>query len=135
MKTEGGPAGRSKTLFAWLAAVTALIGAWLFFCCDPASSPYLPGCLFYRLTGLYCAGCGSIRACHELIHFHPLAALRYNPMLFAGGALLLSMLWTELAGKKQVHRYLVWGFLVILFLFWILRNIPAYPFTILAPSA
>ena len=38
-------------------------------------------CPFYRLTGLYCPGCGSGRAVRALLHGHLLQALSYNYLL------------------------------------------------------
>jgi ABC-type spermidine/putrescine transport system permease subunit II len=41
-------------------------------------SPFYPPCLFKKLTGLNCPGCGSSRALHQLMHGNLLPALDYN---------------------------------------------------------
>ena len=48
----------------------------------PGSTRFLPPCLFYRLTGLYCAGCGSTRALYTALHGDFAGALRCNLLLF-----------------------------------------------------
>lgn len=37
-----------------------------------------PGCLFHKLTGIKCPGCGGTRALQALLNGEALAALRYN---------------------------------------------------------
>ena len=46
----------------------------------------LPPCLFFRLTGLYCPGCGGTRACIALLHGHFLRSLIYHPVVLYGTA-------------------------------------------------
>lgn len=48
---------------------------------DPAQVGFFPPCPIYALTGLYCAGCGTTRAVHQLLHGHWRMALRLNPLL------------------------------------------------------
>lgn len=40
-----------------------------------------PPCLFHRLTGLSCPGCGMQRFVHALANGHPLEAITYNAFL------------------------------------------------------
>lgn len=40
-----------------------------------------PPCLFHRLTGLSCPGCGMQRFVHALTNGHPLEAVTYNAFL------------------------------------------------------
>lgn len=48
-----------------------------------------PGCIFRRLTGLECPGCGGTRALRALICGEVWAALRYNPFIIAALPILL----------------------------------------------
>ena len=60
---------RSRTLRAGLAAVllaAAAAGAVFLYAHQPGTIP-LP-CFFHMFTGLYCPGCGSGRACYNLLH-------------------------------------------------------------------
>lgn len=44
----------------------------------------LPPCLFLKLTGIYCPGCGGTRSVQALLHGSILSSLRYNPIVFYG---------------------------------------------------
>ena len=56
-------------------------------------------CAFKQTTGLYCAGCGSTRAAHALVHFDVSTAFRKNPLLvillplLAVGIVLEGLAW------------------------------------------
>lgn len=103
---------------------------------------WLPGCMFHRLTGLHCPGCGMTRASHAMLHGDLAAAFRFNPL----GMILLPMaligIGIELAAWVRGRRLAVtprfggrvgWCVLFLVIGFWILRNIPVWPFTLLAP--
>lgn len=106
------------------------------------SAPWLPDCLFHKLTGLWCPGCGMTRATHAALHGHFGKAFRFNPVgmvLFPISLLGISM---ELAGwvrgkpppvSLRLGRNGAWFILVVILAFWILRNIPTWPFNLLAP--
>src|ERR1043166_4317846 len=42
-----------------------------------------PHCWFHDLTGLPCVTCGATRSTIEFFHAHFLAALKWNPLVFA----------------------------------------------------
>src|SRR5436190_19023711 len=44
----------------------------------PAQTGWYPGCLFHRLTGLHCPGCGGTRCAHALLHGDLPQALAYH---------------------------------------------------------
>lgn len=65
-------------------AATLLVSATaavILYCFDPSSHCFYPTCLFHQITGLLCPGCGSLRAIHQLLHGHFIAAFRFNPLL------------------------------------------------------
>ena len=99
-------------------------------------------CPFYALTGLYCPGCGSGRAATALVHLDVLTALRNNilfvlyvlPCAYYIAKLYLKIVfgkdnlpWKE--PKNGVYIFVILSFI----LYWILRNLPWTPFTLLAP--
>jgi hypothetical protein len=101
------------------------------FAFDPERVHVFPVCPFHQMTGLWCPGCGTTRALHQLLHGNLAAAFRFN---------LLSMTLMPVAGYLVVRGDAsalkpgwIWLLLVVIVAFGVLRNIPAYPFTLLAP--
>jgi hypothetical protein len=102
---------------------------------------FVPPCLFHRLTGLYCPGCGSARAIDHLARGEPVAAMGSNPLLVVALPLLvLAVLPPWVAGSRHAELQRIvrspvigWGFAVVTVLFAVLRNLPFGPFRWLAP--
>lgn len=100
-------------------------------------------CIFYSITGLYCPGCGAGRACYSLLHLRFRDAFCYNPLMTILipliGLYIISRLidWMITGGNhvdgKISVKLLVWV-LVFTFIYGALRNIPVFPFTLLAPG-
>jgi len=114
---------------------------------NPGRDPFTPACSFYGTTGLYCPGCGMTRALHSIMNGHFGEAFSYNPLWPFFALLILGSLclwfYFLLTGKNSfnpVNRFLAKHpcYCIItaaaVILFWILRNIPIFPFTVLAPS-
>jgi len=133
--------------FLLIATCLILIAADLFvYWVEPSKNPFAPGCSFYRLTGFYCPACGMTRAIHHALHGNFAQAFSMNILwpgilLFFGASAGLWFFWL-LTGKNPLHRAnwvlrvypaITWFIIIMLFGFWILRNIPVYPFTLLAP--
>jgi len=97
------------------------------------NATYFPKCPFRLLTNYECPGCGSQRALHYLLNFNIAGAFRENPLLVISiPYLLLAFLLSKVAnlGKKLIAcRRILYGkraiyfILVIIFSFWILRNV------------
>jgi hypothetical protein len=114
----------------WAAAAVGT--AWLlFFLIDPATQPLLPPCLFHAFTGLHCPGCGATRALHQMANGNFVAALKLNALV------VLGLPFGCLIAIRRKRRYLPAWCLRTLFigiaLFGFARNIPLFPFTLLAP--
>ena len=131
-------------LWRWrfvLLAIAMLPCLALVYARNPEEPGYYPPCLFFALTGLHCPGCGTLRGLHQLLHGNLLVAFGYNPysMLalpvigYAFLVTLLSTTWGKRLPTVFVHPALIWGLLVAVVAFWVLRNVPVYPFTVLAP--
>ncbi|MET2984151.1 DUF2752 domain-containing protein [Aureibaculum conchae] len=118
-----------------------LVIALFYFSVNPNQVDFLLKCPLYKTTGVYCPGCGSQRAFHNLLHGHFLIALQNNLMLILGLAGLLYHYGIQTSNHifktqfKSVfnNRKVVFFIIALLILFWILRNIPIYPFTSLTP--
>lgn len=115
--------------------------ASLLYTFNPADSFLYAPCLFHALTGLYCPGCGSLRAIHQLLHMHFLSAFKLNPLFVLSLPLLgYLLLYPYLFRRKKyplpnanMPALLIWIYLGIVITFWIIRNIPLYPFSLLTP--
>ena len=124
--------------------VIAAAGFFYIFTFNPETqkSLFIP-CPVHLLTGLYCPGCGNTRALHALVHLDFIGMLNYNllfPFLFVIlGWLLAGEYLNLLLGRrimwlpKRVSPVLIGLACFVLAAFTILRNVPIYPFTILAP--
>ncbi|MEU4927623.1 DUF2752 domain-containing protein [Streptomyces yokosukanensis] len=117
------PAG----IFAAVAGAFAYVGA-----VDPNEPGHYPVCPLYRLTGLYCPGCGGLRSAHAFVHGDLLTALRDNALGVAGyvGFAVLWTVWTARAVRGRPMRWglgsaHLWGIGVLLLLFTAVRNLPS----------
>jgi len=108
---------------------------------NPSDSNIFPKCPFYSATGIYCPGCGSQRAAHQVLNGHIIEGIRHNYLIALLALVLLYQAFTyimnDLLNKNipnLLHRSKVtFGILITIMLFWILRNINLFPFTELAP--
>ena len=99
----------------------------------PPGSPHakwLPKCMFHQMTGLYCPGCGATRALSAMLHGDVKASLHNNLLLFPLLALIVFLLMKPETSLKQPFAITI---VAVVLAFTILRNIPAAPFTYLAP--
>ena len=96
-------------------------------------------CLFQKITGLACPGCGISHFCIRLLHLDLLGAVKENlaitllsPLWLA--AFLVRVLWNPkwFAKGSKGENFLLWGSVVVLLLFGIVRNLPHMEF--LLPS-
>lgn len=107
---------------------------------DPTGGPVL--CPFRAATGWYCPGCGSTRMLHHVFTGRLDLAVGDNPLALL--ALPLTLWWVFIAltawtggprwTEPQFTAIQVWFLAFVVIGFWILRNIPVSPFTLLAPG-
>jgi len=112
----------------------ATAGAVLF-CFDPSRYHFYPICYFHQTTGLLCAGCGSMRALHQLLHGHWATAFRFNPLVIG---LLPFVLWfggrwvVQKARNQPVSLGFrpawLWLAVAAVIAFGVVRNVPGFPF-------
>ena len=99
----------------------------------PPGSPlakWLPKCMVYQNTGLYCPGCGCTRALSALLHGDLKASL-HNNLLLIPASLTAAILIVK--PGITLRRPVAIAIVVIIVAFTVLRNIPCAPFTALAP--
>jgi len=116
--------------------------ALFYFFINPNEVNFLPECPLYFTTGIYCPGCGSQRATHQLLNFNIFGVLQQNVLFFISLIVLgyhLIVTGINSFFKKDFYNYMYHPkmplvILAIIVVFWILRNIPYYPFNLLAPK-
>lgn len=122
-------------------AVLGAVGLALLYFFDPRNPGLFPACPFLGLTGCYCPGCGTLRALHVLLRGDVAGAVGYNVLTvlslpfvaysFATGAMRAFGL--KAPHPVFVHPRWIWALLVGVVAFWLLRNMPITPLTVLAP--
>ena len=98
---------------------------------DPNQPGHYPVCPLYRLTGLYCPGCGGLRSAHEFIHGDFLAALQDNAIAVVG-YLAFTVVWTVWVVRAargrptriELGRVQLWGLGALVLVFTVVRNLP-----------
>ena len=107
---------------------------------NPSETEIFPPCPFFWMTGLYCPGCGSLRAVHELFHGNFISALSLNPLLIISLPLIAVYTCLKTYHKKikfnafTLNLQFYYVIILIILLYWLLRNIPSYPFIFLSPN-
>ena len=103
---------------------------------------WLPECLFHRWTGLACPGCGMTRATHAALHGRLGVAFRFNPLgmivvpacvVFVGMRIPAWLRNDPQPLRCRIGACGVGWILVLVLGYWILRNFPVWPFTLLTP--
>ena len=134
----------SKTKVLIITTIVIVLGLMLslYFFYDPTKhgSPF-PKCPFHQLTGLHCPGCGSQRAINKILNGNILEGIRHNYLIvlasFVIGYQLVYFLITNYTSKTMTNLFhntkVTRLILVLVILFWLLRNIPVFPLTELAP--
>lgn len=131
---------QKRIITAIVIAGMILSGVILYYV-PPGKGTIYPRCTFHATTGLYCAGCGSTRALHHLLHGKIALAISNNILMVS---LLFPIAWYGLlhlrymiTGNKrrtpELKMRYIWILIGIIILFTILRNMPYYPFKLLAP--
>lgn len=81
-------------------------------------------CMFYKLTNLYCPGCGITRMLFSLIKLDFYQSFRYNPLAFIllFGYLIFKIVCLLKNKNIKIPEYVYYIILVILIIYGILRN-------------
>lgn len=132
---------RSRS-FWWLAVVVVLAStAAVLYLFNPSQYGFYPRCALYTTTGIFCPGCGSLRALHQLTHGHLITALRCNLLLVSSlpfaavyfGRCVTRWLSGEPLPSFTISPRRLMALAAVAIIFTILRNIPFAPFIYLTP--
>ena len=97
---------------------------------DPSAHGWFPQCVFYKLTGWQCAGCGSQRAIHALLTGDFVEAWHQNALLILLIPMILFMIYLEIVrtAKHELYSkfyspFVIWIFVAVIVVWTILRNL------------
>jgi hypothetical protein len=107
----------------------ALVPLYFF---NPVDSSFFPRCIFHSFTGLDCPGCGGLRATHQLLHGHIVAAFKLNALFIGllpiGIFFGLRQVVFAITGRlwHQPFKNPRWAFALagMIIAFGVLRNLP-----------
>ncbi len=130
----------AERILAGAGILAGLAGAFAVRYFNPATTGLFPACPFHALTGLNCPGCGLTRGFHALFHGDILSALHFNAMLpvylLFFLYLFVSLALISIRGRgldfQAFSPYKISGFLILTLAFAVVRNLPFYPFNLLA---
>ena len=136
--------GRAWILFIALVPLALVLLRTLVISLEDTLRAIAPGCVFHTMTGLHCPGCGATRAVFAMAKGDLRSAWSMNPMLWVCLGLglfyfiiaVLSRRPGSTVGAKGWARLPVgggWMIIGAVLLFGVFRNIPYWPFTLLAP--
>jgi hypothetical protein len=108
---------------------------------EPAEGTWYPRCALFTLTGLHCPFCGATRCAHALLHGDLAQAAAYNVLAVVLLPLLaLFLYWSAWRSWRRQPmptwnspRWATWLIVAFIAVFGIVRNLPLYPCTLLAP--
>ncbi|GAQ62893.1 DUF2752 domain-containing protein [Streptomyces scabiei] len=125
--------GRALRSLAVPAGVLAAVGGAFAYVAavDPNEPGHYPVCPLWRLTGLYCPGCGGLRSAHAFAHGDIATALTDNALAVAGflGFAVLWTVWVVRAARGRPLRLRLgtlhlWSLGASALVFTVVRNLP-----------
>jgi len=122
-----------------IVAAAAALGTAYVASVDPNQPGHYPLCPTYALAGIYCPGCGMLRATHDLAHLDVAGAFARNPLavpMYLGIAWLFTR-WVVARWRGEQLRWdpptwLPWVLAVGFVAFTVARNLPGW--TWLSPA-
>ena len=127
--------GRMRWAVAGLGLAAGACALVILYVFPPVQYGLYPRCVFHQVTGLSCPGCGALRAMHQLLHGHFVAAFNLNPLLIillpfvaanGIGQVVKKRTGRELFGLFR-HPFWVWLLVGAIVAFGIGRNLPFGP--------
>jgi hypothetical protein len=121
-------------------AAAAAVAVGVLASVDPNEPGHYPSCPLLATTGLWCPGCGSLRAVHALAGGDLVTAFQRNPFTVLAVPFLV-WAWLRWTGaslgwmpprRSVAPAWAVWMLLVAVLGFWVLRNVPGL--TLLSPA-
>src|SRR6478735_652961 len=130
-----------RAKYFWILFALVLIAALAtLFLWNPSTHAFYPRCMLHQTTGLYCPGCGILRATHELLHGNIARAFTLNPLFVLGLPILFAWMVSRfIQGAKTREFQLlpqlkwVWIAAFVIIAFGVVRNLPCTTLTWMWP--
>jgi len=103
----------------FILGVVAIALLAVLYCCNPERHGFYPRCPLFALTGLQCAGCGTLRALYCILHGDFVRAFTFNPILVFALPLMLVL---SIKREWCYNRYVGWGIVAVIIAYSIWRN-------------
>lgn len=119
-------------IMPWLFPVIVIFIIAIYYFVNPLIASFPIKCVWHELTGTQCPACGFQRAVHSLSHGRVLEALNYNYFFVISipyATLAILSTWynyNHIFDRLRdfvYHRYALKSYVVIYFVWWIVRNI------------
>lgn len=85
--------------------LVVLAVAAFYFLFNPLESPFMPQCVFHKVTGLSCPGCGSQRVVHHLLHGDLVSAFQANALMVCLIPGVAFLVWLETQRTRRPRLY------------------------------
>ncbi|MFI0819284.1 DUF2752 domain-containing protein [Streptomyces sp. NPDC021098] len=128
------PAAAARRLLAPFGVLAAVVAAFGYVgAVDPHQPGHYPVCPLFRLTGLYCPGCGGLRSAYAVAHGELLRALGDNALVVvcagvfcAGWAVwcATALGWRRRRGTWAWQPWHAWAIGGAVLAFTLVRNFP-----------
>lgn len=124
---------------AYSLGATTVVGSALLVLMPPSAGAWYPPCPLLAFTGLDCPFCGGLRGTYALLHGDLGAAFDHNILVpfLALGFVVAAVWWAVrritsgpvvVRWSGKVQNTVLGGALGFLLVFWLVRNLPAFPY-------
>lgn len=130
--SAGASAARAAPTLPIITGVAAVAAVLIVAFVDPNEPGHYPVCPSLLLFGVYCPGCGSLRAVHDLTHLDFAGAWGMNPLVFAVIPYAVWK-WARWLGeslgfplaRRLAPAWTIWLVFAGILAFGVARNVPA----------
>ena len=125
-----------KKTIIYIIPVIIIMAGIFYYLADPQKSIFMPKCPLKMLTGWQCPSCGAQRAVHAFLHGNFCEAISYNFFFIIAIPFFLLTVYSVLMRKRNkpsnttiklydftTNRYTLLAYIVVFFLWWIIRNL------------
>jgi hypothetical protein len=109
----------------------ALVAGWALYTFNPNIPGFFPECPVNSLSGFYCPGCGTLRSLHFLLHGQFIQAISHNVLMILSIPVLTWMAFRPSWVQNPAAPWAAFGIIVA---YTVARNLPLWPFSMLAPG-